>query len=80
MDDEWFEELLALAPKDGVWACPPDQPTYVIVDRASGWKILGEAIFFGAEDAEEHIRNTFNPDAAEHLTVERRPYKDAHRR
>jgi hypothetical protein len=80
MDDDWFEQLVALAPKDGVWCVPRDTPTYLIVDRASGLKILGSPIFYAEADAEEHIRHTFNSEAAEHLTVEQRPHKDAHRR
>ena len=74
MDDDWFDELIALAPDDGVWVVDPDTPTFVICDRVSGHRIQGSPLFFLLEQAEEHIRNTL-ADAAPSLVISASTYR-----
>lgn len=71
MDDVW-DELLRLAPQDGIWFVPEGTQTYVVCDRASGMKILGSPTFYAVGDA-KHFVHERHPQMTDRLVIKSRP-------
>jgi hypothetical protein len=65
-----LDELIALAPANGIWCIEPRREVYVLRDRRSSIRVLGTPFFFDRLEAVRHASAKYPPEWLSDIRIE----------